>query len=249
MSFATPFSIVGTTSVGSEIRIPEATTNGANYVGFKAPDSLSADKVWTLPSADGTSGQVLQTNGSGVLSFSSVSQSFVYLGATGSQSNVSSVNLNGYFTSDYNVYKIFVDGMYKSGASDGEWFRLRVNTTGSYTTQTTSYNGALLRIRGNLSPPDAQYDGNNTTYWQYALLSTSSTSKTSLEITIYNPLQSSEYHTMTSHAISFNGAGNQNMSVFGGYWGSTTAITGLNFSCSQDNIYVNNIRIYGVKNS
>ena len=75
MSFATPFSIVGTTSVGSEIRIPEATTNGANYVGFKAPDSLSADKVWTLPSADGTSGQVLQTNGSGVLSFASVSSS------------------------------------------------------------------------------------------------------------------------------------------------------------------------------
>ena len=71
VSFATPFSIVGTTSVGSEIRIPEATTNGANYVGFKAPDSLSADKVWTLPSADGTSGQVLQTNGSGVLSFAS----------------------------------------------------------------------------------------------------------------------------------------------------------------------------------
>ena len=75
VNLSTPFSIVASSSVGSEIRIPEATTNGANYVGFKAPDSLSADKVWTLPSADGTSGQVLQTNGSGVLSFAGVSAS------------------------------------------------------------------------------------------------------------------------------------------------------------------------------
>lgn len=53
----------------TEIRFSELTANGSNYVGFKAPASLSADKIWTLPSADGTNGQVLTTNGSGVLSF------------------------------------------------------------------------------------------------------------------------------------------------------------------------------------
>jgi peptidoglycan hydrolase CwlO-like protein len=47
----------------------ELVANGANYVGFRAPDSLGADMVWTLPSADGTNGQVLQTNGSGALSW------------------------------------------------------------------------------------------------------------------------------------------------------------------------------------
>jgi hypothetical protein len=44
--------------------------NSANtfYVGFKA-GSISANRVWVLPGADGTSGQVLQTDGSGNFSF------------------------------------------------------------------------------------------------------------------------------------------------------------------------------------
>jgi len=55
-----------------EIRFRETTANGTNYVALKAPASLSADLTFTLPSADGTAGQVLQTNGSGVLSFATV---------------------------------------------------------------------------------------------------------------------------------------------------------------------------------
>jgi hypothetical protein len=53
----------------AEIRFYEATANGSNYVGFKAPSTIAANKIWTLPSADGTSGQVLSTNGSGTLSW------------------------------------------------------------------------------------------------------------------------------------------------------------------------------------
>jgi hypothetical protein len=52
-----------------EIRFREATANGTNYVSLSAPASLSADLTFTLPATDGTAGQVLQTNGSGVLSF------------------------------------------------------------------------------------------------------------------------------------------------------------------------------------
>jgi hypothetical protein len=40
-----------------------------NYVALKAPTSITSDVTWTLPSADGTSGQKLQTNGSGTLSW------------------------------------------------------------------------------------------------------------------------------------------------------------------------------------
>ena len=54
-----------------EIRFRETTANGTNYVALKAPASLSADLTFTLPTADGTNGQVLTTNGSGVLSFAS----------------------------------------------------------------------------------------------------------------------------------------------------------------------------------
>jgi len=50
-----------------EIRFKEA--GGSNYVGLKAASSLSADTTFTLPTTDGTSGNVLQTNGAGVLSW------------------------------------------------------------------------------------------------------------------------------------------------------------------------------------
>ena len=56
-----------------EVRFRETTANGTNYIGLKAPASLSADLTFTLPSADGTNGQALVTNGSGVLSFTTIS--------------------------------------------------------------------------------------------------------------------------------------------------------------------------------
>jgi len=59
----------GTSSTGAVIRLGEATANGTNYVGIQAPASLAANVTYTLPTADGTSGQVLTTNGSGTLSW------------------------------------------------------------------------------------------------------------------------------------------------------------------------------------
>ena len=53
----------------SDLRFREATAGGTNYVGFQAPSSVSSDLLWTLPGNDGSSGQVLQTNGAGALSW------------------------------------------------------------------------------------------------------------------------------------------------------------------------------------
>jgi hypothetical protein len=47
----------------------ELAANGTNCVGFKSPDSITANVIWTLPSADGGAGQVLSTNGTGTLSW------------------------------------------------------------------------------------------------------------------------------------------------------------------------------------
>jgi len=62
---------LGNSSTASELRLMEPSGSGTNYTGFKSP-ALAGDVVYTLPAADGTSGQALTTNGSGALSFSSV---------------------------------------------------------------------------------------------------------------------------------------------------------------------------------
>jgi hypothetical protein len=71
VTFTSDVTTGGHLSVGgnnNELRFYE----GSNYVGFEAP-ALSADKIWVLPAADGSNGQVISTDGSGNLSFSTVS--------------------------------------------------------------------------------------------------------------------------------------------------------------------------------
>ena len=50
-----------------ELRFEEASGNGNNYVGFEAPATLGGDQIWVLPTADGSAGQLLKTDGSGNL--------------------------------------------------------------------------------------------------------------------------------------------------------------------------------------
>ena len=52
-----------------EIRLREQTSSGTDYVGLKSPATLASPYTLTLPLNTGTSGQVLQTNGSGLLSW------------------------------------------------------------------------------------------------------------------------------------------------------------------------------------
>lgn len=65
--------VAGTSSAGANLKLYEDTDNGTNFVALKAPDTLAGDVTFTLPNADGTNGQVLETNGSGVLSWTTVS--------------------------------------------------------------------------------------------------------------------------------------------------------------------------------
>jgi hypothetical protein len=53
-SLATPLSVVGNSSAGAEIRLPEDTDNGSNYVAIKAPDSISANATLTAPAVTDT---------------------------------------------------------------------------------------------------------------------------------------------------------------------------------------------------
>lgn len=50
-----------------------ADSDSSNWVAFQAPSAISSNITWTLPDADGSTGQVLKTDGSGNLAFTTVS--------------------------------------------------------------------------------------------------------------------------------------------------------------------------------
>jgi len=190
----------------------------------------------------------LQTNGSGVLSFSSPSAgSFTFLAET-SASNVATVDLNGYFTSSYDYYVIYIDDHY--GATSNQTC-MQFATTGSYTVQTSSYystNGYGYADSG------GAVSGSNN-YWNQnrllinAAVSTTSTQVSNTIVTIYNPM-GSNVKTFTSQFTNISGnIDNISCGSGGGRWNSTTAITGVRFLQLSGNITARKIRIYGIKNS
>ena len=56
-----------TLNATAELRL--ADTDSTHYVGFKSPGTVTTNKIWTLPAADGTAGYALTTDGSGTLSW------------------------------------------------------------------------------------------------------------------------------------------------------------------------------------
>jgi hypothetical protein len=67
--FSGVISVEGTAASGAAIRLFEDTDNGTNYIALQAPAALATNVTLTLPDNDGTSTQVLATDGSGVLSW------------------------------------------------------------------------------------------------------------------------------------------------------------------------------------
>lgn len=63
-----------TTTVGSAVKVVEGSNTGSNFIALKSPDTLSQDYTYTLPSSYGTPNFVLQTDGSGGLTWVSATQ-------------------------------------------------------------------------------------------------------------------------------------------------------------------------------
>ncbi len=78
-------------------RFYESNGNGTNYMALKAPASVSGNVVLTLPDGDGSANQVLQTDGSGQLSWGEARTNDVTDGDT-------SITVNG--TSDTITYNV-----------------------------------------------------------------------------------------------------------------------------------------------
>ncbi len=183
------------------------------------------------------------------MSFSTPSAgSYVFLGEA-TASNVASVSLDGYFTSDYDVYKIFVDGLY--GASGDVGVRITFNKSGSE--ETNSYAGSLFyQIATGSNAGSSSFDANLSHGYIFGAYSNSGDSYngTSFDITLYNPLGTNNHKIITF--ISNNNTGDltrQIIAIGSGMHRVQSAISGIRFKMGSGNIYARKLKIYGVKNT
>lgn len=69
-----------TLNAQNELRL--ADSDSSNYIALKSPATVASNVTLTLPNTDGDADQYLQTNGSGVLSWASVSGGFTWSSKT-----------------------------------------------------------------------------------------------------------------------------------------------------------------------
>ena len=158
-----------TVNAANDLRL--ADSDSSNYVGFKAPATVSANKIWTLPSADGTNGQVLSTNGSATLSWVTAGgggkprfgfsvdtdQSSGYTLISG---NIYKVNITEQFDTD-NIFSIDANKRFTLDA--GTWL---IDIPNYYNAANTTYNLILYNYTDSSDTfgPGAALSSGNTGY-------------------------------------------------------------------------------------
>lgn len=236
---ATPFSVIGNSTAGSEIRLPEDTDNGSNYVALKAPNSLASNLTLTLPTADGTSGQVLQTDGAGQLSFATAPSGSLILVQTVTGSGVDTIDITGNFTSTYRIYKLYITASFS--ASTQVSFRFYINGS-LITSATTGWGGAYA---GSGLPSFSSSSGVTT-----AVAGSLSAKVNTFELTFFNP---SDSNSRAPVYVVATGATDASSSYFNGqFFNATTgtagtrAITGIQASTGGTN-GTWTAKLYGIK--
>ena len=140
-SFTGPIYAFGGVELGSNDTIKfDSDDQDTNHISFKGPLSLSSTVTYTLPE-DGTNGQFLQTNGSGVLSFADVTNTYnisINTLSSSSQTGGGSATFNGIATrftlsnpgTNAQAHLVSVNGVIQkpnSGASPSEGFAIDGN--------------------------------------------------------------------------------------------------------------------------
>jgi hypothetical protein len=85
----------GNVTINAQGDLRFADSDSSNWVAFQAPGTVASNVTWTLPSADGTSGQALTTNGSGTLSWASAAAAKISVGNT--EAEVVDTGVDGHF--------------------------------------------------------------------------------------------------------------------------------------------------------
>jgi hypothetical protein len=268
-SFATSIGLNGE----AEIQFKDA--DNSNYVGFKAPSVVTTNKIWTLPTTDGSANQFIKTDGSANLSFGSPPQDFVKISSQAITSSVTSVDFTDCFTANYQLYKVAFFNITHTASS---WLAMRMlrTSTGEYTSSNykTLADGAIAY---SYSHPC----GSNNESTQYVTGGTTNTGSTfndrfifdfqgdtsnspqssatsghnqNGEITFFNPLSTTNWkwitYNITRRGSYYYGTTYQVTAYGGGHIQSELpAFNGFKIFMQSGNLNGGTIVLYGLKTS
>ncbi len=146
--------LIGNASgAGGTLKFNEGTSNGSNYVALKAPNSISSNVTWTLPDADGSADQVIKTDGSGALGWTTASSAADDISTGDAAVTISTSSGNITIDAAANNSDIIFKGT--DATSDITMLTLDGSEAGAATFNSTITGGGLLTTGGNIVIPDA----------------------------------------------------------------------------------------------
>jgi len=175
------------------------------------------------------------------------SQDYVKLSST-TPSAANTFSIDGHFTSDYDIYKIYVIGVSGSSMSNTR-VSMRVNVSGTAQTGSNYYHHTNIAsgtsVNGNWSNGSTSTDSDIG----YAHSSSGSTAQAQFEFTIFRPLASDKT------SILHDGVSADNGTTWGRYsgftvWNVATAISGITLGVGDfgtGNLEADRILVYGLK--
>ena len=195
--------------------------------------------------AAGTSGQVLQTGGSGANpSWGTVSSDYVKLATVTANGSASSVSLDGYFSSTYKNYEIYGYNV-KSSSGRACW---RFNLSGSASSGGSYYqvgNQAYGSSSGSNYNSAQPYEWGANKYQFTHNTDDNATAPHHAIIRIFDPLNSSYLTQGFAQAMGFNNTQHDHF-VYGFLFNTTTNTTGVTFLSASGNL-TGEFTLYGLK--
>ena len=198
----------------------------------------------------GTSGQVLQTGGSGANpSWGTVSSDYVLLN-TSTISGASAVVADNVFTNDYKFYQIKLEGVYAN--SDGEvQFNWRYGGASGASSTSSTYRQNVKRVETTSTSVSEdvtlrKWDTNYAVLFQ-SMESGTATKTFNATIDVYNPFKNS-WTYWNYRATGWDNSGAWLINIFGGgVQADVTSITGISINAEAGQWSGGTMKIYGLK--
>ena len=196
----------------------------------------------------GTAAQVLRVNsGATALEFATVSSDYVLL-ATSTASASSSISFDGYFSSTYSNYIVFINNMRPATAGAEPYIRFR-RSNADITASDYKFSSARVKVTSGSSSVEAgdwSFGSNRISILQD--MDTSALTTLHGTIQFYNPLDTASYPACILDTTGTNQNNVDYYRRFGfGRLASTGALSGITFYFSSGNITSGTFKLYGLK--
>ena len=226
-----------------DLRLQDST--GGEYVGLQAPATVGSSFTLTLPSSDGTADQILKTDGSGNLGFTTVASGGLTHLSTVTASGASTVDIETTFDSTYDAYKLIINDMVVS--TNGSNILMQYKIGGAYKSN-TSYQYLHRRLGTDTTGQIYGNGGGSATSVLLAVgTSNDNNANANFELSIYNPTDTTARHIVRFEGSYYEDDGDIHYAYGIGQNSTTGALTGIRFAPASGTIS-GEFRLYGITN-